>query len=220
MIRASFPNLPPLLDQTFDDSKKDIAWHDGFQELGQKLGCAAKDVRQAYRRAFARWKEYQAQLLEGRHPLELLDGFKPRVKGEDPVKIGLLGHGYNLYDRYASMNIVKKLHDLGAEVVTAEMVPDQVINEAAGLLPKKIFWTLGHKVVGSALHLAGRTDVAGLVHVASFGCGPDSMTGEILQRLLRRHGQKPLLNLTIDEHTGEAGLDTRLEAFMDMINRR
>ena len=30
---------------------------------------------------------------------------------------------------------------------------------------------------------------------------------------------KPLLNLSIDEHTGEAGFVTRLEAFCDMLFR-
>ena len=31
---------------------------------------------------------------------------------------------------------------------------------------------------------------------------------------------KPLLSLTIDEHTGEAGFVTRLEAFIDMLFRK
>lgn len=220
MIRASFTNLPPIIDQTFDDSQRNTGLYDDFLELGRKLGFRPKEIRHAYRQAMSSWLDYQNQMQQGSHPMKILDGFNTPVKGENPIKIGLLGHGYNLYDRYASMNIVKKLHDLGAEIITAEMIPDPVIHQAARLLPKKIFWTLGHRVVGSALYLITREDVAGLIHVASFGCGPDSMTGEILQRLVRRHGQKPLLTLTIDEHTGEAGLDTRLEAFIDMINRR
>ena len=53
----------------------------------------------------------------------------------------------------------------------------------------------------------------------SFGCGPDSL---MIERITRRSKQfnKPLLNLTIDEHTGEAGFITRLEAFVDMLYRK
>lgn len=220
MIKACFSDLPPIIDQKFDDSKKDTGMYADFLALGQKLGFTQKAIKNAYLQAARQWDEYKTIMHNGSHPMQILDGFKATVKGEKPIKIGLLGHGYNIYDRYASMNIVKKLHDLGVEIITAEMIPDRVIDEAAGILPKRVFWTLGHKVVGSALYLITRDDVAGLIHVASFGCGPDSMIGEMLQRLLRRRGQKPLLTLTIDEHTGEAGLDTRLEAFIDMISRR
>ena len=44
----------------------------------------------------------------------------------------------------------------------------------------------------------------------------------MIERITRRSKQfnKPLLNLTIDEHTGEAGFITRLEAFVDMLYRK
>lgn len=64
----------------------------------------------------------------------------------------------------------------------------------------------------------GRID--GIIHVASFGCGPDSLVGELVERHARRQGRIPFMLLTVDEHTGEAGLLTRLEAFLDLIQRR
>jgi predicted nucleotide-binding protein (sugar kinase/HSP70/actin superfamily) len=45
------------------------------------------------------------------------------------------------------------------------------------------------------------------------------MTGELIGRYAHSAG-KPFLNLTLDEHTGEAGVMTRLEAFWDMVNWR
>lgn len=220
MIRANFPKLPQIIDQKFDDSQKASGLYDDFMEMGLSLGFEKNKVKKAYFQAMAKLTAYQSEMQQGSHPMQILDGFNPRIRSENLMKIGLLGHGYNLYDSYASMNIIKKLHNLGVEVITAEMLPDQIINEAAKVLPKRIFWTLGQKVVGSAFYLDKRKDVAGLIHVASFGCGPDSMIGEIVERFIRRSGKKPILTLTIDEHTGEAGLDTRLEAFIDMISRR
>lgn len=220
MIRANFKQLPKIIDQKCGDSQKASGLYEDFMEMGQKLGLEKSRVKKAYLQAMAKLKAYQSEMQQGTHPMQILDRFKPPVRSDNFIKIGLLGHGYNIYDSYASMNIIKKLNNFGVEVITPEMLPDQTINEAARVLPKRIFWTLGHKVVGSALYLNKRQDVAGLIHVASFGCGPDSMIGEIVERFIRRSGQKPILTLTIDEHTGEAGLDTRLEAFIDMISRR
>ena len=60
-----------------------------------------------------------------------------------------------------------------------------------------------------------RSDVNGMIHVAAFGCGPD-LRPENFERRARAAGM-PFLNLTLDEHTGEAGIITRLEAFLDMV---
>lgn len=59
--------------------------------------------------------------------------------------------------------------------------------------------------------------IDGIIYLACFGCGPDSLVGQIIQRRVRK---TPFMLVTVDEHTGEAGLVTRLEAFCDMIWRR
>jgi len=56
--------------------------------------------------------------------------------------------------------------------------------------------------------------------MSSFGCGPDSMSASIIQHNLKGVKDKPLLNITIDENTGESGINTRLEAFYDLLMRR
>jgi predicted nucleotide-binding protein (sugar kinase/HSP70/actin superfamily) len=65
--------------------------------------------------------------------------------------------------------------------------------------------------------MAQSQDIDGIIYVACFGCGPDSMVGEIIERKI---AGKPYMLITVDEHTGEAGLVTRLEAFCDMLKRR
>jgi len=45
----------------------------------------------------------------------------------------------------------------------------------------------------------------------------------MVQGLLARFAReqhKPYMMITLDEHSGEAGLVTRLEAFLDMVERR
>ena len=74
-------------------------------------------------------------------------------------------------------------------------------------------------MTGCAGHYLKDNKIDGVITLTAFGCGPDSL---MVERITRKSKQfnKPLLNLTIDEHTGEAGFITRLEAFVDMLYRK
>jgi benzoyl-CoA reductase/2-hydroxyglutaryl-CoA dehydratase subunit BcrC/BadD/HgdB len=61
--------------------------------------------------------------------------------------------------------------------------------------------------------------VDGVIHVSTFACAPDAMLGKMLELEAKLRGV-PLVTLTLDEQTGQAGLDTRVEAFVDMLARR
>jgi len=121
------------------------------------------------------------------------------------------------------MNLVQKLADLGFSVFTSEMLPEKDIRKALKLVPKVSFWTISNEILGTALHFIRncQNEVQGLFHLVSFECGPDSLVGEVIERVLKREREElPYLRLEIDEHTGEAGVVTRLEAFVDMIRWR
>ena len=62
-------------------------------------------------------------------------------------------------------------------------------------------------------------DVDGLISVSTFGCAPDSVMLGVLAQAAQRAG-RPYMPLVLDEHSGQAGLITRLEAFADMLLRR
>jgi predicted nucleotide-binding protein (sugar kinase/HSP70/actin superfamily) len=59
-----------------------------------------------------------------------------------------------------------------------------------------------------------------LVLLTSFGCGIDSFIDELLILANCRKYKTPLTTITLDEHTGQAGFNTRLEAFIDMMEWR
>ena len=136
------------------------------------------------------------------------------------LKVAVIGHPYNIYDSYISMNIMERLNSMGVETVTAENISEQSARLEALRLPKRLFWTLGQRMIGSAYKYLDSDDISGLIHISAFGCGPDSMSGDLIERQARRTGRMPFLNLTLDEHTGEAGVVTRLEAFIDMVKWR
>ena len=74
-------------------------------------------------------------------------------------------------------------------------------------------------MTGAAGHYLKDPNIDGLLSLTAFGCGPDSLMIERITRYAKKY-RKPLLNLTVDEHTGEAGFVTRLEAFTDMLFRK
>jgi predicted nucleotide-binding protein (sugar kinase/HSP70/actin superfamily) len=115
------------------------------------------------------------------------------------------------------MDVLKKLNKLGIGAVSEENIKDDIIENQAKRLFKRPFWTFAKKSYGFSTYLAENKKIDGIVYISSFACGIDSVVIELIKDRL---GDFPLLILKIDEHTGEAGFDTRLEAFADMLERR
>lgn len=220
IVRAAIPHLPPILDTIIDISKTDKYLKNDIIKVGRLFNARDKDIRQAYHHACQELKFCRALAGQGctmAEAIKIWEGENIDISPETDLKIGVLGHGYSLYDESISMNIINRLRNMGCKVLLPEALERLSVETEAATMPKRVFWTLGRKMVGSALHMAKRDDVDGIIYVACFGCGPDSMIGEIIERKLR---DQAFMLITIDEHTGENGLVTRLEAFCDMLRRR
>ncbi|BAH06524.1 acyl-CoA dehydratase activase-related protein [Clostridium kluyveri] len=131
--------------------------------------------------------------------------------------IALVGHPYNLYDSFSNMNIIKKLNKLNIGILTEEDIDKVQINDEIKHLFKKPFWTFAKNSYGFSTYAAKTKKVDGIIYVSSFACGIDSVVIELIKDRLKNF---PFLVLKIDEQTGEAGFDTRIEAFSDMLERR
>ena len=143
--------------------------------------------------------------------LELL--FEP-----DRLKIALVGHSYLIQESYANLNLLKKLREK-ARVELVQHV-DQIEIETNLLeLRKKIFWSHSKQIYGAGNKFLADPEIDGIIYLTCFGCGTDSIVQELLSRKARQR-HKPYMVITLDEHSGEAGLITRLEAFLDMVERR
>lgn len=220
MIRC-MKGMPPLIDVNVNLYKKKWGAYLAAKEAGKIFTENQFKIWMAYRRSLKIHKKYFRLLQMGLMPAEALAVLEDRVNNgplnsTEDLSVAVIGHPYNIYDPYISMNIIGRLRNMGASVVTAEHLAEKIVRENASRLPKKLFWTLGQTMIGAAFQYFDRPDIAGVVHIAAFGCGPDSMTGELIERHARAIGV-PFLNLTLDEHTGEAGIVTRLEAFLDMV---
>ena len=243
MIRHTLKGLPQLIDTEINMRKSEKGGIKAAIDAAAIIGAGKRDACAAYKRALPYLEQGERQgdvslkqgdvsLKQGDVSLKQGDvslvgackkcksrEVSPKCKSREvsPTRVAVIGHPYNIYDKYISMNLLGKLEGYGAEVVTIEAVNSDDINRQACRLAKPMFWYYGRNAFGAAVHLAGTGRVDGIIFVTSFGCGIDSFVNDLIERRIRRSTNIPIITMTIDEHTGEAGFNTRLEAFMDML---
>lgn len=211
MVEASKLILPILLKPRFDMSAG-INTAGFFKETAAVLDTEIFKVRKAWEQASL------AQRIQDSKMTDFLE-YDIITSGNNDLPILLLGHNYNIYDAFLNFNILEKLKNMGCRIILPENIPPRLREEALKSLPKQLFWTYGRVLLGASFLFSRLPIVKGAIILTSFGCGIDSIIANMIMRHLIKEGV-PLLNLTMDEHTGEAGVVTRLEAFLDMIRWR
>ncbi|NLA83585.1 MAG: hypothetical protein GX854_03430, partial [Clostridiales bacterium] len=237
MILNSIPGRPELLIMDFNAHSSLKKGFIGMWESGRKLGASPQQIKNALNKAKAEQKKYEYLLEKGFSTNKNVKNTshnrvtsgrnlaaepisRAKTSKEKAGKIGLIGHPYLIYDSYINMNICKKLAEQGYEIVFPEQSTQEEVDRACNRYPKKLFWSYGKRLLGSGLTMMEYGSIDGLILLTSFGCGIDSFIDELLIRANRREYKYPLTTITLDEHSGEAGFDTRLEAFIDMLEWR
>jgi predicted nucleotide-binding protein (sugar kinase/HSP70/actin superfamily) len=131
--------------------------------------------------------------------------------------VALIGHSYIVNDSFINMGLVKKLNAFSIGVITTEYVNSTDVTKYVRTLFKEPFWYFAQEYYGAAMHLVDSGSISGLIYISAFSCGIDSVVVELIRSSIKDF---PFLILKIDEHTGEAALNTRIEAFADMLKRR
>ena len=76
-----------------------------------------------------------------------------------------------------------------------------------------MYWPNGQKMIAAA-QLVAKTEGLYAVYLSNFRCGPDSFIWHYITEELKG---KPFLHLEVDEHSADAGMVTRIEAFLDSL---
>lgn len=217
MINCSIQGLPKVINTKIDLTKKNNE-KASVLEIGRHFCSNKKLILEAYEHAKTIYKSYKDDFLMGILPEENLTikATQPFIKDK---KIMVMGHPYILYDDYLNMNIINKIRDYGFDILTPDMLSEDTISDYAKSYNQKIFWLFFRKLIGASLYMIEHNLADGVIFISSFGCGIDSVVSELVERKMRKNNV-PFMLMVIDEHTGEAGFNTRLEAFIDMINWR
>ncbi|MDI9568496.1 MAG: acyl-CoA dehydratase activase-related protein [bacterium] len=226
MVEYGMADLPLLFAPRIDLRKKNRGWFELARMVAEALDCNIISVLRVLQQGRKAQAEYDSLLLAGYSPdeaLELMDtGQQGKVSGivKKPVGvIAVLGYPYSLYDKFLNGNLLSQLREMGIKVLTPEMVPKGVLYDKNALLPKGLFWHFSNRVLGAGMYYLSKGNIDGIIHVSNFACGPDAMVNKLLELEAKKYSC-PFLTVSLDEHTGQAGIHTRLEAFVDMVRWR
>ena len=194
-----------ILTETFDERKE--KFEKTLLKLGKKLRKNKKEVEIAKEIAFLEEKKSEEKKKE--------DFFK-KIKSKKP-KIVLVSHPYNLYDDYINLRIENKLEKLGAELIFIDEIPVSInqLNQHQSASGIQFHWEFGKEIM-EKIDVILKYEIAGAIGISSFQCGCDAVLKEFVEKEFKKN-KIPFLYLIIDEHTGEAGIQTRLEAFIDTL---
>ncbi|MDR2182160.1 MAG: acyl-CoA dehydratase activase, partial [Treponema sp.] len=204
-IEKAFPDidkkrwLPLVVSFKFGEGKA----LELFRQMTAKLGIGEKETAAAFAAAMEKQQAYfDACRVLGQEALEA------SRKADRPV-IALLGRPYNAFTAEANMGIPRKFTTRGYSIVPFDILPFA----GEDIFPN-MYWYYGQQDVKSAALLKKEPNIY-VTYVTNFSCAPDSFILHYLKWIM---GQKPFLVLELDSHSADAGVDTRVEAFLDIID--
>jgi len=230
LTKAVIPESPPIIDTDIDINMAKRKLYQAIYQLGRlftwnpfkvrRAGIAAWQAYLKYHQTMSRQKLTAPRAMEGISDTSKatrttsLDHSTPRE-----TNIALIGHPYLLYDEQINHRLIHRLEQDHSRVLTPEMLTSEDLNSAIARLVGKAYWTCEEEVIGAGEHYL-KSGVDGIIGIMTFGCGPDSLMMDMVQRQAANLKGTAFMNLTLEEHTAEAGVVTRLEAFLDMIRRK
>ncbi|MBP9013783.1 MAG: hypothetical protein KBG22_09260 [Smithella sp.] len=203
-IKKAFPEIPeeqylmPVVSFMYGTEKAAEA----FIAVGEKLGFSTTETRKAFDVAYAKQTECFARFSE----LGIQALAEARQSGR-PV-IAILGRPYNSFTADTNMGIPRKYTSRGFSVIPFDILPfeEQPIYQ-------NMYWYYGQQDMKAATLLKSEDNIF-VTYISNFSCAPDSFMLHYLKWIM---GVKPFLILELDSHTADAGVDTRIEAFLDII---
>jgi len=204
-IEKAFPDVPkekwlPLVVSFKYNIDKALEL---FTELNHQLGISTDEARKAFSKALLKQNDYFAACRElGEQALA------DAINAQRPV-IALLGRPYNAYTPDANMGIPLKFMTRGYSIIPFDILPF----EEQEIFPN-MYWYYGQQVVKTAQLIKDYPIY--ICYITNFSCAPDSFLLHYIGWIME---SKPYLVLELDNHTADAGLDTRIEAFLDIVDR-
>lgn len=228
---TKFQSLPDLAYNTFrdhktrfisllvEDASSERKTRKAYMELAHSLGASHQEARNAWEAAVRAQKERDdANAARQKNALRLLVE-RQRAHACDatsieqpPLGILLAAHPYIAHDRYLSGAVIDALEEAGATVLFADETDRAQAFQTSLDFSETMPWAVNRELIGSILML--RESIDGIVLVSAFPCGPDSMTDDAIMRCIQG---VPILSLTIDAQSGTAGIQTRVESFIDIL---
>lgn len=208
-VCTNFYLLPDLVRNLFNDQhiidfnvnvNNGKTMKGAFISLGLFLGFSYNKTLNAYKRACDKDKKVHNNLLLKQNNL----------LNKNNKKILIVGHPYNVYDEIIGNPVIDILKKYGFSIIYADISDNYEDNK----LSSSIYFSYNKELIrGINLY---KDYVNGIILLSTFPCGPDSIVNELIMRNIN---DMPLLNLIIDDVNSITGIITRLESFIDIVNK-
>lgn len=191
--------LTPFIDMT---GNLRAAWP-SMKETALRLGFGARAARKAFDAAVESQEKWFKKMQEtGRNILKKIE------LNDDSFGVVIFGRPYNAFVEEAHMGIPHKLASRGIPAVPYDMLPF-----TGEPVKEHMYWAMGQLILKAARYVQRHPRLFGL-YITNFSCGPDSFLLTYFRDIM---GRKPSLTLELDSHTADAGIETRIDAFIDII---
>jgi predicted CoA-substrate-specific enzyme activase len=162
-------------------------------------------IRKAMIKADSAQEDFNAAVK--RRGKEILEGITERT-------IVIVGRPYNAFDSGINLEIPKKLAALGVFSIPMDFLPLESVDISDKWT--NMYWRSGQNILRAAEIIRDNPKLFAL-YIGNFSCGPDSFIHRFFNKTM---SNKPFLQIEIDEHSADAGVITRCEAFLDSISSR
>ena len=130
------------------------------------------------------------------------------------IKVLIVSHPYNIYDKYLGSNIINYLNKNDIQIIYADKLLKKTSKEYSKELSTTLYWSYSKELVGAVNYYKEIYD--GIIFLTTFPCGVDSLVNELVLRKIT----KPALNIILDSSDNDIGIETRLESFVDILKER
>jgi len=176
-----------------------------MQELGSNLGFSRTIIRRAVEKALDVQKEFR-QALSSQHE------YVEKLLREHKNSVVFVSRAYNGFDPGLNFHLSSKFMDLGILPIPLDFLPLERIRLAEEW--ENMYWQYGQKFLKASEYIKDKKDLFS-VYITNFSCGPDSF---LITFFKKTSGKKPFLQIEFDEHSADAGIITRCEAFVDSLD--
>ncbi|MFC1811717.1 acyl-CoA dehydratase activase [Thermodesulfobacteriota bacterium] len=173
-------------------------------EAAVQMGVRRKEADKAFNVALQQQKACMAEMEEiGINALKALEA------DPDTAAVVIFARPYNGFVKEAHMGIPHKFASRGVLVMPLDFLP---VNDEKS--KRHMYWGMGQRLLKAGRFVKRHPQLFG-TFISNFSCGPDSFVIGYFRDIM---GRKPSLTLELDSHTADAGLETRIEAFLDIVH--
>ncbi len=191
--------LTPMLDLTMGVT----AARKTLMETARKMNVTRMEAEIAFEKAVYRQTACRKRMKSlGEKAMQELEAHPDRIA------VVLFARSYNGFVEEAHMGIPNKIASRGILVIPYDFlsVDDEPVKP-------HMYWGMGRMILRAAEKVRSHPQLFG-TYITNFSCGPDSFILGYFRDLM---GRKPSLTLELDSHAADAGLETRVEAFLDIV---